>query len=448
MGTAEKTSQERQGDNARERPAIASSPYANGKPLRIEPDLDFIHVLRRRSRDSYKKCFQCGTCSATCTISPETNPFPAKEMAWAVWGMKDVLVRDPDIWLCYQCSDCSMRCPRGAKPGDILAGIRQEAIRHFAAPRFLGRWVNQPKYIPLLLGIPAVLLGLVLILTEPIQNALGMSGLSDGRIVYSYSSAFPHWALNSFFLIFSVFALIAAVTGVRRFWRAMKSGVYPHGAKPSHGTKPQDAAVTREETVALGETAVPVKGILPSIGSVLKSVLAHDNFSTCTAARSRYVSHVGMFFGFLALSLVTIWVITSGFNPLTGRDFVYPFNFWSPWKILANLGGAGILFGCALIIRDRLVDDKDIGHGSYADWALVLTLFLVVVTGFATELLHYMRLEPHRHVIYFLHLVFAFALLMYLPYSKFGHIIYRGTAMVFAEHIGRKRESPPAKTTD
>ena len=80
--------------------------------------------------------------------------------------------------------------------------------------------------------------------------------------------------------------------------------------------------------------------------------------------------------------------------------------------------------------------------GSTTRCAAIPLLILVVITGFATELLHYFRMEPHRHVMYFVHLVGAFALLVYLPYSKFAHVLYRTTAMVFAEHIGRKLPDP------
>ena len=384
----------------------------------IEPDLDFIKSLIGRNGDSYKKCVQCGTCSAVCALSPDTDPFPAKEMAWASWGMKDRLLKDPDVWLCHQCNDCSTRCPRGARPGDVLSAVRRETIIHYAFPRFLARWVARPIFIPVLLGFPAVLLGLLLEYRDQIQNTLGFSGPQSDKIVYSYSSNFPHWALNSFFLFFSVLVTISLIVGIARFWRALKSNDSGGGTPPT-----------------------PVKSVPASIGATLMKVITHKDFTECTRAHSRLTSHLLAFFGFLALCVVTLWVITSGFNPLIGSEFVYPFNFWNPWKVLANLAGASLVVSCVIMIRDRFRDADIISSGSYSDWWLVWALFLVVLSGFATELLHYLRMEPHRHAVYFVHLVFVFALLMYLPYSKFAHLIYRTTALVFAEHTGRNVEN-------
>ena len=131
-----------------------SAPSERPAAVRIEPDVDFIRVLSKESSNTFKLCMQCGTCSVTCGISPDRAPFPRKEMAWATWGLKDRLIGDPDVWFCHQCNDCSTRCPRGARPGDVLASIRQEIIEHFSFPRFLGRWVRRPQFVPLLLAIP------------------------------------------------------------------------------------------------------------------------------------------------------------------------------------------------------------------------------------------------------------------------------------------------------
>ncbi len=384
---------------------------------RIEPDLEFIEALQRQGGETLKKCIQCGTCSATCALSPDRSPFPRKEMAWALFGMKDSLLNDPDVWLCYHCNDCSTRCPRGARPGDVMAAVRQECVQHHAVPRFLGRWVNEPAALPLMLGIPAALLTAALLLREPLENALGITKSVDERIVFAYSHMFPHWLLNAFFGLFTLLAFLALACGIVRFWRAMKAALPPDRVNASAG------------------------GLGSSFARALKSVITHENFSECTSARPRHAAHVCVFFGFLALTLVTLWVITARYNPLIRGDFIYPFGFWNPIKILANVGGAALVAGLVLMMIERLKSNEQEGTGSYFDWALIAALLLAALTGFATELLHYLRLEPHRHIAYFVHLVFVFAVLIYLPYSKLAHLAYRFTALVFADSIGRKNEA-------
>ena len=418
MGTADRTSPDSLEPKAPDTPPATPALSENGKPIPVEPDLAFIREISKQSGDAFKKCFQCGTCSATCELSPDRAPFPRKEMAWAVWGMKDRLLNDPDVWLCHHCNDCSVRCPRGAAPGDVLAAVRQEGVVHFAVPRFLAKWANEPQSVPLMLGIPTALLTLALVLRQPIESILiegllGKSQPSVDQIVFSYSRMFPHWLLNCFFIFFSLLAFSAVVVGVRRFWQAMEAGAARDGP------------------------VEPVKSLSASIATVILSVFSHEKFAQCTKAHSRFFSHFAVFFGFLALSLVAIWVVTASLNPLIRDTFVYPFGFWDPWKMLANLGGIAILGGGLLMAFERLKDGERLSVATFSSWALLGTLLIVVLTGFVSEALHYLRLEPHRHIAYFVHLVFVFALLIYLPYSKFAHIVYRTVAMVHAEYSGR-----------
>jgi nitrate reductase gamma subunit len=132
--------------------------------------------------------------------------------------------------------------------------------------------------------------------------------------------------------------------------------------------------------------------------AVVKRILTHEKFTSCTAEHTRPLSHFLVFFGFVALSVVTFWVITGPINPLLQDRFVYPFSFWSPWKILANTGGVAVLAGCVLMIRDRLYHKDNAGNSTFFDWAFVWTLFAVVVSGFITEGMHYLRMVPHTPI--------------------------------------------------
>jgi len=151
----------------------------------------------------------------------------------------------------------------------------------------------------------------------------------------SYSSFFPHWLINSFFGFFSLVVLVVTLIGLWRFWQAMKTSVPPE------------------------RLANPAKGFGASILSTLRDLWLHDRFTRCGTTRSRYLSHMLVFFGFLALCVVTLWVITGKHNPLISHEFVYPFPFWSPWKGLANLAGLAIMTGCLLMIRDRLKQTRE-----------------------------------------------------------------------------------------
>src|SRR5690606_36435927 len=122
-----------------------------------------------------KKCYQCATCSVVCPISPDQKPFPRKEMITASWGLKDRLVASQDIWLCHNCGDCTTRCPRGAKPGDVLGAIRAYAISEYATPKTLAKDVNDMSKLPLLLAIPAIWFAILAFVTKMAGPALERS---------------------------------------------------------------------------------------------------------------------------------------------------------------------------------------------------------------------------------------------------------------------------------
>ena len=108
----------------------------------VRPDRKFVEEIIAAGGGDLKHCMQCANCATVCELS-DGRPFPRKEMVWAQWGLKDRLVSDPDVWMCHQCNDCSRRCPRGARPGDMLAAVRRLTVAHYSVPRFMASLANR-----------------------------------------------------------------------------------------------------------------------------------------------------------------------------------------------------------------------------------------------------------------------------------------------------------------
>lgn len=394
--------------------------------LAIRPDTEFIGRLLDGGGGDLKKCFQCATCSVACELAEgQSRPFPRKEMVWAQWGLKDRLLADPDIWLCHRCNDCSTRCPRGARPGDVLAAVRQEAVKHYAVPSFLGRWLNQAGTLPLLLLMPALLLVLAMAARAPLWDS-GQGVLAYLHHEGFYADLFPHWLLIGFYTLFWGLALLGAAVGAVRFWGAMKAADETSG-RP-----------------------VAASGLVGSAIRALGSILTHDRFSKCTSQAGARTPHLGAFYGFLALFLVSVWAVVALYiiNPLIPgheEDLIYPFVIWNPWKVLANLGGIALVVGSVLAIRNRRLSVEEVPASTSFDWIFLWLLLVVGSTGLLTEIMRYVAeaggsqgVVYAAYAVYFIHLVAVFDLLVYLPYSKFAHVVYRTVALIYAEHTGRR----------
>ena len=370
----------------------------------IEPDLDFIASLKLAGGESLKKCYQCATCTVVCNVTPQDKPFPRKEMIWAQWGLKDKLMYNPDIWLCHQCGDCSTKCPRGAKPMDVMSAVRNMSFREFAVPSFMGNWLATPGYLLPLFAIPIAILLLALMAWH--------SGvfIPDGPIVYS--KLFPIELIDSIFIPVAIFVMVTSFLSIRNFWAGLK--------------KHNDAE---------GEITV-VSGI---IGAVM-DILTHKKFRECDTNASRFGAHLLTLFGFLALFATTnlVMVLLYGFGIST------PLPLDNPVKLLGNAGAIASFIGVTIIVTNRLINEEKAGKPSYYDWTFILSLYLTIITGILSELARLAEMPSVAYPIYFVHLVFVFFLLAYLPFSKFAHMLYRGTAMVFAGAISRKKsESAP-----
>jgi len=115
-----------------------------------------------------------------------------------------------------------------------------------------------------------------------------------------------------------------------------------------------------------------------------------------------------------------------------------PLALTHPVKLFANAGAALILVGCVLLMCGRLARDEKRERGTYYDWFFLVLLSAVILTGILTELTRLADVAALAYPVYFVHLVLAFSLLLYAPYSKFAHLLYRFVAMACAGRAGRR----------
>ncbi len=378
--------------------------------LVIEPDLNFIKDVGILGGEDLKKCYQCATCSVVCPISPDNKPFPRKEMIAASWGLKDKLVKSADPWLCHNCGDCSTRCPRKAKPADVLAAIRAQAITEYSAPKPLAQALNNPMMLPILLLVPAVYILIMGTLMGKIFNFQFLNFSPEGTIVHA--KMVSTWLVDVVMLTAAGFAAAVFFNGVKRFLCDIHQNALAEGK-------------TTRQTIDAG-------GFIQALIRTIPTILRHAKFDECTENKERGISHMLVLFAFIGLFIVT--------NIFFVAIYVFqnhgPYTQMNPVKWLANISGVALIIGSFLLIKARM--NKPDQKSAYKDWLLLGLVFGLGVTGMGAQLTRLAGWAGASYTIYFIHLMVIWFTFAYLPFSKLAHLVYRTVAMTYAEYAGRK----------
>lgn len=397
-----------------------------------QPDLGFIAQLRDLGGETLKKCYQCATCSVACPIAPEDSPFPRKEMIAASWGLKDRLIKNGDIWLCHQCGDCTDLCPRGAAPGDVLSAVRSAAITEYATPKVFANAVNDPKMLPFILGIPALWFALMAFITTQLGGTMekifhGIFGdFLGGRFHWSHAHPVEEgmapvlahadfvstWLVDFTFIPTAIFVTVVFFLGLKNFLNDI-----------------HENAVSEKKT---DKTSLDYKSFFQALVRIIPTVLKHDKFNECEANKDRATPHMMVLYSFIGLFVVTALCGTL----LYVFKLAGPYTMINPIKWLANIAGVALVIGSAMMIKNRL--DKKDQLTAYKDWFILGVVFALGVTGMLSEITRIAGMEYVTYFMYYLHLISIFLLFFFLPFSKMAHLVYRLTAMAYAEYGNRK----------
>jgi len=99
-----------------------------------DPGFKF-EVATEPGGEGLKKCFSCGSCSASCQVAGHLPGYdPRRLIRQTLLGMREQVLASPLIWCCSSCYSCAEACPQQVRFVEVLTAIKNIAAREGHAP--------------------------------------------------------------------------------------------------------------------------------------------------------------------------------------------------------------------------------------------------------------------------------------------------------------------------
>jgi ferredoxin len=375
-------------------------------PVRSDPTL--LADIRQYGKFDSAGCYQCGTCTVSCELVTGSVTFPRKSIRYALLGLRAPLLASLDPWICEDCGDCSIMCPRQAEPRISMATLR----------RFLSAQYDWTGIAPKLLRSKAWYLGslitaAVLTLLLIVGYHLWYVGLAASQLTtpLGLEHMFPTMTYYTLTVIF--LPLLLLLSRIFRIWRLTMTG-------EERGRIPLSEYV-RQAWVYLRESVAT---------SLLHKCPEHH----------RWLGHL-----MLALGTTTMLCIKVFGLRWFQTDNIYP--FYHPQRLLGYLASGLILYGIGDILWGRLRARKEIyKETGFQDLALPVLLLLTVLSGLVAHVGRYAGFALTAHFAYAAHIIIATPMLVVeMAFGKWAHMIYRPLAVYFQAVKERAEERAPAQ---
>jgi hypothetical protein len=147
--------------------------------------------------------------------------------------------------------------------------------------------------------------------------------------------------------------------------------------------------------------------------------------------RRRWLIHALTIWGFLGLLLAT--TLDYGMDLLGIKATGTPVPIWYPVRLLGTVAGLALMYGVTwFMIRrwEQVRQGTDTSKPS--DWLFLVLLWLSGLTGFLIEAALYVEPVPEwGYWVFLIHVAVAMELVLFLPFTKFAHAMYRPVSLFF-----------------
>ncbi len=340
---------------------------------KINPD--FSTELKKYGAINFNACYNCGNCTAVCSLSDEDNSFPRSMIRFSVLGLESEIQSSVIPWLCYYCGECSETCPKQANPGELMMSLRR-----WLTTKYDWTGLSGLLYKFIQLSIIAFILTAVGVIVFSVYENFKLENIMH------YGHLFEMLAIGA------VFSLILIPNIIRMWWFII--------LKP--------------------KVKVPIVYYFKGIWDLIVHMFTQKRTLGCDDNQFRWFEHFILVGGYLALLFTTIVLDWFG----TENLFI----------IVLGYVESGIIFIVTFdFVLSRMKKKKEISKFSQpSDWFFVIWLFLLGFTAFVVRVFIDTNLLENNIWIYLFHLIILVQwALIIVPFGKWTHFLYRSFAMYF-----------------
>jgi ferredoxin len=338
---------------------------------------EFSKELKKYGTFNFQACYNCGNCTAVCSLTNESEAFPRNMVRYSLLGFDEELKSSLKPWLCYYCGECSTHCPQEAFPGELMM-----TLRRWLTSRYDWTGLSGLFYRSVVANITAFVLVAIGFLFYIFYNRLALPEIMHA------GHRFEIYAIGA------VFALILLPNVFRMWWM----------------------------TVYKNHSKIPLKTYLRSSGELFVHMFTQKRSLDCSNDRIRWIEHLILVIGYLTLLFTTVFL-----------------NWFStPSTFVIYLGYAvsiAVFVVTFHFVIGRIFKTREVNKISKpSDWMFVIWLFLMGISAFLVRLFIDLELLEQNQWLYLVHLiVLAQWALIIVPFGKWTHFLYRSFAMYFRE---------------
>jgi ferredoxin len=338
-------------------------------------DPKFGEALKEYGGINFNACYNCGTCTAVCSLSTPEDSFPREMVRLSVLGLEDDLKTSLKPWLCYYCGECTTHCPQTANPGELMMSLRRWLTSAYDWTGLSGL-----LYKSLPLSILAFLLTALGVIAFAAYESFNL------ETIIHFGHYFEMIAIGA------VFTLILLPNIIRMWWFV----ILKQKIKVSFST------------------------YLKSTWELILHMFTQKRSLGCDDNQFRWFEHFIVVIGYLTLLFTTV--------------FLDWFSSQNIFVIALGYVESAVIFVVTVdFVKNRIKKNKEVSKNSQpSDWFFVIWLLLMGLTALTVRAFIDMDILKNNVWMYLLHLIVLVQwALIIVPFGKWTHFLYRSFAMYF-----------------